>query len=228
VRLSGVEHVSVEVGVSLGAAATLAMEARVPSPLVLARGGSGHAHASLLVLEMRGLGLGRLPPRFGYREVLYRLGVTIDGAPAWLALRCDIDRPLVATMARSLIRYPVRSATIAIDEPSGATLSLGARTSSDDLAMTLSLVPGRGTPEAIPPRRTFVVDGGALFEVPWDERPAPERHDADVVACSGSALEAAFGGPTTFEPRALVHRGRGHFCGPARRVRTEGRGGDAT
>jgi len=220
-KLSGIESVSVELTASFPADATDAMALRVPAPLALERDGDGQGRVSVLVLEMHALGLGRLPPRFDYREVLYRLGVTVDGAPAWLAVRCDIDRAIVRTMARSIIRYPVRRASIAIAivDVGDPTLTFRARTDSDHLSATLTVVPEQGTPPAVPPRRTFVVDGGALFEVPWDEHPAPVRHHARVVETEGSACRAAFGAPITFAPTAVIHRGRTHFCGAARSVR---------
>lgn len=216
-ELVGTESVSVELSARLDLAATDAMALRVPAPLVLERDGAGRASASVLALEMSGLGLGRLPLRFDYKEVLYRLGVAVDGAPAWLALRCDIDRPLVRSFARAIIRYPVCPATITIDERADRTITLLANTHRDHLSMTLALVEGQDAPEASPPRRTFVVDGPTLFEIPWGERPAPRRHHADVVAIDGASTDAVFGGSVTFEPRALVHHGRGHRCGAARR-----------
>lgn len=216
----GTESVSVELSARLDLAATDAIARRVPAPLVLERDGAGRGSASLLVLEMSGLGLGGLPPRFDYLEVLYRLGVEVDGAPAWLALRCDIDRPLVRSFARAVIRYPVCPATITIDERGDRTLTLRAHTARDHLSVTLAVVEGHDAPEARPPRRTFVVDGPTLFEIPWDERPAPLRHHADLVAVDGPSIDAVFGGSVTLDPRAVVHHGRVHRCGAARRVDT--------
>lgn len=202
-RLIGTEAVSLELAGSLSAAATDAV--RLPAPLQITRDSSGRGHLSLLVLEMHGLGLGRLPPRFDYREVLYRLGVVIDDEPAWLAIRCDIDRTLVRRMAAATIRYPVRRAVIAIDQPDGHTVTFR----SDDLSATLEIIDG-AMPAPVAPARMFVVDDDALYEVPWDERPAPLRAEAKVVASAGDAT-------ITFDGTALIHRGRTHLCGPARR-----------
>ncbi|MFO0640820.1 MAG: hypothetical protein U0183_16485 [Polyangiaceae bacterium] len=209
---------SVELGARLDLAATDAMARRVPPPLVIERDAGGRGSASLLVLEMSGLGLGRLPPRFDYREVLYRVGVEVDREKAWLAVRCDIDRPLVRSFARAVIRYPVCPATITIDDRGDRTLTLRAHTARDHLSVTLAVEEGQDAPEPSPPRRTFVVDGPTLFEIPWDERPAPRRQTSDVVAIEGPSTGAVFGGAVTFDPRAVVHHGRVHRCGAARRV----------
>lgn len=214
-QLSGVESVTIELPARVPAAALAGL--RVPAPLTVHRDEEGDGSASILVLEMRGLGIGRLPPRFDYREVLYRLAVTVGGAPGWLALRCDLDRPVVRALAAAIIRYPVRAASIDIRETADGALAFGATTDAGDLHGALHPVPGDG-PAPAPPRRTFVVDRGRVLEVPWDERPAPRRARARVTEVGGSACEAVFGAPLAFAPEALVHRGRTHLCGPARRL----------
>jgi hypothetical protein len=219
--MTGTESVSIELEARLPSEAADTLASRVPAPLAIELDAAGAAHASVLVLEMQDLGVGeRLPPRFDYREVLYRLGVAIGGAPAWLALRCDIDRGLVRTMAASVIRYPVRRAVIEIARSEEGTLGLRAQTDSDRLTATLVLVPSESMPDVTPPRRTFVVSGGALFEVPWDERAAPTRERARLSAMHDDASRSVFGESLAFERSAVIHRGRTHICGSARRIRT--------
>ena len=186
-RLSGTESISIELSGVLDAAATDALALGVPAPLGLERDADGRGCLSVLVLEMHGLGLAWTLPKFDYREVLYRLGVTMDGAPAWLALRCDLDRALVRGMAGAIIRYPVQRATIDIEEVDGATFTFRAATDADSLSAKLRLEASRGVPAPTPPRRTFVVDGGRLFEVPWNERAAPSRDHASVTDVESSA-----------------------------------------
>jgi hypothetical protein len=62
-----------------------------------------------------------------------------------------------------------------------------------------------------------VIQRGRTFEIPWDERPAPERHAARITALRGTSLARAFGAPVT-PGAAVVHRGRAHICGAARSI----------
>lgn len=216
-RLTGTEVISIELSGSLSPAATGSFAARVPAPLAIARDDGGAGHVSVLVLEMHGLGLARGLPRFDYREVLYRLGVTVDGQAAWLALRCDLDRALVRAMAARIIRYPVCGARIDIDEPDARTVTFRAVTDGDVLAASLRLAEEGAAPAVAPPRRTFVIDRGRLYEVPWDERAAPVRAEALVSGVDAGGCTTVFGAGVDLDARAIVHRGRGHVCGAARR-----------
>jgi hypothetical protein len=218
-QLSGTEAISIELSAVLEAGPTDALAPRVAAPLTLERDAAGRGCLSVLVLEMHGLGVGWALPTFDYREVLYRLGVIVDGVPAWLALRCDLDRVMVRRMAAATIRYPVQRATIAIEQVDGGTVSFRAETDVDSLAAKLRLHASGELPATIPPRRTFVVDRGRVLEVPWDERAAPARDHAAVTDVDNSACRSVYGAPVTFDGTALVHRGRKHFCGRARPVR---------
>ena len=215
-RLSGTEAISVELAASIAPSAVEALLGTVPEPLSVQRDEAGCGSLSVLVLEMRGLGLAWPLPTFDYREVLYRLGVMADGAPAWLALRCDLDRALVRAAAGAMIRYPVRRAAIEIDHSDDQICTFRSVTDGDSLSATLRLEATGAPPAVTLPRRTFVVDRGDIFEVPWDERAAPRRSHARVREAQTSACCAVFGGPVVFDERAVVHRGRTHFCGAAR------------
>jgi hypothetical protein len=204
VRLSGTEAISIELEGTLDAGRTRA----IPAPLEMRSD-----RVSVLVLAMRGLGA-PLIPRVDYREVLYRADVAFEGEPAWLAVRCDLDRALVRTMAAAIIRYPVEQARIDIED--GETL--GFRSVAPGGTFAARLVVLDDSPEAAPPRRTFVVQRGRLFEIPWGERPAPTRRSARVERVELAGAEAAFGGRVELDDAAVVHRGRTHLCGSARAV----------
>jgi hypothetical protein len=151
-----------------------------------------------------------------YREVLWRLGVVFEGAPAWLALRCDIDRLLVRRMAARVIRYRVERAHITFEEKQDQAVAVRAEAAGRVIAATMVME------EPIahkPPRRTFVVHERELFEVPWHERPAPARAVARVTVIDASASRTVFGAPVAFEDTCVVHRGRTHYCASAVRVR---------
>ncbi|CAN5876870.1 hypothetical protein BH11MYX4_BH11MYX4_70210 [soil metagenome] len=215
-RMSGTEVVSIELAATISPSAADALALRVPPQLTMDRDASGEGHIDVLAFEMRGLGLGWPLPRLDYLEVLYRLGTALNGVPAWLVLRCDVDRALVRTMAAAVIRYPVRAAAIQLEHGAGSTNTLRAETASDSLSATLFPAAPGEVPPVRAPRRTFVVDRDRLFEVPWDERPAPERTFATVRDVESSACLSIFGAPVTFASTAVVHRGRTHICGRSR------------
>jgi hypothetical protein len=219
-RLVGTETISAELAGSLPRARGEALLARTAGtkrsnalPLTLELDDAERSRVSVLVLAMKGLGVAGLPFGLDYHEVLYRFGVVYDGAPAWLALRCDIDRALVRKMAAAIIRYPVRSAAIDI-ERNASTVMLRAKTRDDVFEATLHFASPQITPEHVPPRRTLVVHREHVYEVPWAERPAPVRDRAAITVADTSACRAVFGTEVAFDD-AIVHQGRTHLCGAA-------------
>ena len=178
----------------------------IPAPLVLA---GDRIEVDVLFFAMHGLALRGLPrPAFDYTEALWRVGVESEGKPAWLAVACDIDRALIRALGRRIVRYPTRVASF------GERWSV--ETSAGKLAVHVD--EGSESPAAVPARRTFVRDRGRLYEIPWEEIAAPERHIASVVVTTDSLSELTFGTKVTWAKSALVHRGRTHMCGIAKRI----------
>ncbi|HVY45622.1 MAG TPA: hypothetical protein VHB21_07065, partial [Minicystis sp.] len=116
---SGTELTTLSLGGTLGA-----REARALVGDDLALEGERDAErvpVDLFAFRMRGLrARGLFAPRFDYDELLWRVGVMLDGAPAWFAVACDIDRPVMRALGAALVRYPVRASTLAV-EPSHVT-----------------------------------------------------------------------------------------------------------
>jgi hypothetical protein len=217
VELTGTEEISLELGGHIDAdrAALLAG----PGLDVVER--RGRVRIGLLVLQMRGLGLGRGPLRLSYGEALWRLSVLSAGRPAWLALACDLDRFVVRWLAARLIRYPVRAARIDLrtDAPDGIRCEVRSRAGR----LRLSCKETHAQPPAEPPRPLLVRErpGGRIFSVPWGEAPAPERR-AVILRADDPDLDLALARATFGEAPALVldragvlHRGRLHRCGAA-------------
>jgi hypothetical protein len=214
VRLSGTEILALEIEGALegGVGEELV---RTSPPFAVERDAEGRARVAILALSMKGLKTSGVPgPRFDYLEVLYRLGIVFEGHRAWLAVRCDIDRGLVRSMARAIIKYPVRAATIAIadDGKGGLTVDAG-----DALRLRASYEDGAPAPDPVKPRRTFVAHRGRLYEVPWDELPAPRRASV-AIGSIDVADGGVFGSEIAFAPSGVAHWGRTHICGPARAV----------
>lgn len=211
-ELTGTEAISLELGGHIDAdrAALLAG----PGLDVVER--RGRVRIGLLVLQMRGLGLG--PLRLSYGEALWRLAVLWAGRPAWLGLACDLDRPLVRWLAARLIRYPVRAARIdLLGAPDGIRCEVRSRAGRLRLACTETLA----QPPAEPPRPLLVRErpGGRLFSVPWGEVPAPERRavllrpdDPDLALARATFGEAQ---TLALDRAGVLHRGRLHRCGRA-------------
>ena len=187
---------------------TLAADARpdVPAPLTLP---AGPAHVNVLFFAMRKLALRGVPwPAFDYVEALWRMSVRFEGEPAWLAVACDIDRGLIRALGRRIVRYPTRVASFD-----------GRWAVEVDGALLDACVMGEGeSPAPVSAKRTFVRDRAKLYEIPWEEIPASDRHTARVEVRSDSLSERTFDAPVAWNASALVHRGRTHMCGIARRV----------
>lgn len=213
VELSGIEAATIELAASIAEADARAL--LLSSRLAPAMREDGRVEASLLVIEMRGLGLSSLPgPRFDYREALWRMGVMHEGARAWLGLRCDLDRALIRGTGALLIRYPVRRAEIDI-EHEGERWSTAVTAGGASFEARLDLDAESPSPE--PPRALLVEHSGHLYRVPWREDPAPFRRRADA-AVTGDLGTQTFARSLLWDRAALVHRGRVHRCGFAQRI----------
>lgn len=203
-ELRGEETVTVELTGSLARD-----EARrlVPQRLALEEIGE-RAVVGLLLFQMRGLKLAGLPgPSFDYSEALWRIGVAEQGQPAWYAVACDVDHGAVRALGRLLIRYPTRAGVIRWTTPT-TTVEVNGR------VLQISADPADVDVAPVPARRAFV---GDLYEVPWREDPAPYRRTAAIeVLDDGLALATV--GAVTWQPTGLLHRGRIHRCGFARRA----------
>ena len=194
----------------LGALALPTARGLVPSALALEEA-DGRAVVGLLLFQMRGLGLRGVPgPSFDYSEALWRIGVVVDGQPAWFAVACDLDHLAVRAMGRLMIRYPTRAAAIAWTAGDSVTLEVGNPLG----AFHVSARPEGSEVASVPPRRAFV-GGGSLYEVPWREEPAPFRRVASVEVLDDSLTLATLG-EVSWRRNALLHRGRIHRCGLAR------------
>lgn len=200
--LRGTETATVE----LEGIAPPEIAARVASPLAPDLAASG-VRVSVLFFAIRGLGLARVPGvGLSYREALFRIGAAIEGAPAWLAVACAIDRPLARAAGRLVVRYPVRRAAITIRAGECAV-----RAREGELVLRLADGP-RSTVES--PRRAFTVSGGRLYEIPWEEEPPEEVREARVEVTRDTLSLSTFGAAVTWET-ARVHGGRVHMCGRA-------------
>lgn len=212
--LTGTEELSLEIDGTIPEGAARA----VVGPGVELSSHDGRVAVSLLVFAMKGLVLRRLPVRalgLDYNEALWRVGARVRGEPAWFGASCDLDSAVVASLGRLLVRYPVRRARVSLAadageasariEVAGARLALDARVTAEPS-------------EIVPPRPVLVRSGGDLYEVPWDEVPAPERATVEVTA--DDALSAAtLGAAVAWSGAGVLHRGRTHRCGFAARPR---------
>jgi hypothetical protein len=215
-RLEGTEEISIELDGELDPAGAEAFAKRLPTSLRVDADAFSHGYGrvSILVLQMRGLGLRRVPllPGADYLEVLYRLSIVVGGVRAWLAVRCDLDRAAIRATASRVIRYPVQSALIEILTPSDEIVAVRERVRGASLEATLRL---DEETDAAPTRRTFVMQREQLYEIPWDERTTTRPRRATVEDVDTSACTEVFGAPVTITGAAIVHRGRRHFCASA-------------
>ncbi len=163
--------------------------------------------ASLLLFKMSGLAASFFPlVKFDYAEALWRIAIRHEGEPAWFAVKCDLDHPVVRALGARLVRYPTRAARIVGSEgrwsvrTEAASLELGV--SDEDTALVPSL------------RRIFVPGG---FEIPWDEVPPGRARSARIKVTDDALLRATLGDDAKLDATGVVHRGRTHMCGFARR-----------
>lgn len=216
-ELSGTEAITIELHGTLSTAdarpflAAARLEPTPPTP-----GKEGRIEANLLLFEMRGLGMTGLPgPRFNYREALWRIGVLHQGAPAWLSVCCDLDHALVRAAGAMVIRYPVRKATLSLSDAGAAwTARIQASTGTLDTSVHIS----DDVAPVHPARPMLVHDAGHVYRIPWNEDAAPFRRHA-TAEIQGDLAAKTLGASLRWEPGAMVHRGRVHHCGIARRLR---------
>jgi len=184
----------------------------VPAPLRIA---DDPVRVNVLFFAMHGLTVRGIPwPAFDYHEALWRIAVTLDGEPAWFATACDLDSPTIRALGRVVVRYPTRIARFA------GRWSVEV----DGRSMSTRVTEGTESPDPVAGRRTFVCDGGRAYEIPWEEIAAPRRCVASVDVVSDSLSEPTFGAGVTWARSGLVHHGRIHMCGVARRIRPRSRG----
>ena len=162
--------------------------------------------ANVLLFRMTGLSIAR----FDYFEALWRVSIVHEGAPAWFATKCDIDHPIVRALGARFVRYPVRAARIVGSEgkwsvDAGGT-KLDVRVRDEDSAKVPEL------------RRTFVASGDRVFEIPWNEEPPPKARSVKVNVEDDVLVKSTFGEGAKLDETGVVHRGRVHICGFAKRV----------
>jgi hypothetical protein len=171
---------------------------------------------SLLIFRMKGLKSIDLPtPGLDYREALWRISINYAGGRAWFAKVCDLDSTLVRLTGGFLVKYPVRTASIALEADAfrcNSTVHANRETLRVETAATGE------TPAPVPPRRIVVREGAALFEIPWEEIPTQQRMIARVNVPQDTLSEPTLGAPVVWAPVATFMRGRTHRCGLAHRV----------
>ena len=210
-ELRGTEDLTVEVGASLPLSSARELW---PQGLTFETR-ADRAVASLLVFHMRGLhGRGLPAPSFDYWEALWRLGVMWDGVPAWFGCACDIDHPFVGWLGRRINRCPVRKASFTHSE---AEASCAVTATVEGYSLQLGATFGEEV-AAVPPRQLIVRNQGSLYRIPWEEDPAPFRRFAEISILDASLAQETLGRGVSFERVGVVHRGRVHHCGLARRL----------
>jgi hypothetical protein len=184
-------------------ALTLEIGADVPARGLVPERFEVDGRANVLFFHMTGLSVAR----FDYFEALWRVSIRYEGAPAWLVVKCDIDHPVVRALGARFIRYPTRAARIVGSEgkwtvDAGGT-KLDVRVKDEDKA---------SVPE---PRRTFVASG---HEIPWEEVPPSRARAVKVIVEDDALVRATFGDSAKLDATGVVHRGREHICGFAKRI----------
>jgi len=221
VRLSGTEALTFEVGASLPPSRAREV---VPARFELEQA-AGVPRGSVLFFRMTGLVMRGLPfPSFDYCEALWRVGVVFEGKPAWFAVACDIDHPIVRALGARIVRYPTRAAKILTSEARwkveaevGGSVEL--RVSVDGSAVGGTSRASSADAGEIPAlRRTFVSSGKRVYEIPWDEVAPTRARSAQVTVVSDALVQATFGDGAKLDDMGVVHRGRIHMCGGARRL----------
>lgn len=206
-ELRGTEECTLEIGgtMSLGRLPPVGLEPELEGDRV---------RVEVLFFRMRGLKVHGAPgPAFDYGEALWRVGVRFEGAPCWLALACDIDDWSVRAMGAVMVRYPVRSADFSFSPVEFAVRDEERR------AFLVRVSEGGEQPPVRAPRRTLVISRGALYEIPWLEEATDHRRVAQCRVEEDALARFTFGPDATFAGEGVVHRGRIHRCGLAKRAR---------
>lgn len=181
----------------------------------LEAGGDG-ARAELLVFRMRGLHARAIPwPKFDYAEALWRIAATWRGEPVWFGAVCDLDRSAIRAMGRALVRYPVRAASVTIDDPHEKQWTVDVAAPA---CLRLVVHPDATDVAAVPPRPLLVRDAGRLFRIPWEEHRGPYRRRAAVEVIDDDLSESTLGVRVDWDTTALALRNRTHMCSLARRA----------
>lgn len=228
VEFTGIERITFDLGGTIDEAAARRLTGAT-APLANA----GLVAVSLLFIQMRGLRPSGLPlPGIDYGEVLWRLAVEHEGAPAWLAVACDLDRLVVRRLGAWLMRYPVRRARIAIADrgrevdfavaAAGARLDVQVQGAADG-------APPQGAPSsARAPVPLLVYGAGRQYRIPWGEAEGEAGGEAGgekggpfwcAAPCAVGAstlAEATLGTEVRWAGQGVLHRGRRHRCGIAR------------
>ena len=202
ITLRGTEDLTLEVGASIDEAFA---RAAVHPGLELVTNEEG-ARAGLLVFRMSGLRWRELPPSFDYMEALWRISVKCSGELGWYAVACDIDHPVVRLLGAWAIRYPTRAAKLIASE---------ARWKDATKDAALELETSDVGPGPIPAlRRTFA----SSYEIPWAEQPPARARSVSVKVKEDALLRKTFGDTAKLDDMGLVHRGRIHMCGVAKKA----------
>ena len=197
--MRGTEALTLEVGASISLAFA---RANVPERFEV------EPRASLLLFKMSELAASFFPlAKFDYAEALWRISIRHEGEPAWFAIKCDLDHPVVRALGARLVRYPTRAASIVGSEArwsvTTAEAKLDLRVSDEDTA-------------PVPTLRRMLVPGG--YEIPWDEVAPTRARSARITSGDDGLLAATLGDEAKLDETGVVHRGRVHMCGFARRV----------
>jgi len=162
--------------------------------------------ANILFFRMTGLSIAR----FDYFEALWRVSIVHEGVPAWLGVKCDIDHPIVRALGARFVRYPTRAARIVGSEGKwsvdAAGTKLDVRVADEDSAKVPEL------------RRTFVAEGDRVWEIPWNEEPPAKARAVNITVEDDALVRATFGEGAKLDSAGVVHRGRVHICGFAKRI----------
>jgi hypothetical protein len=166
------------------------------------------ARVRLFAFFVEGLRVAGVPLlRASYAEVLWRVAVRADDAPAWWAIRCDLGALGPRLAARRWVRYPVRAAAV---EVSGERVRVAAPPGE------LSIAIGPPGPPADAEPRPLITGQGAAWAVPWgDDGDAARAAPVEVEADTLSAMTV--GAQVRWSPTAVIRTGREHRCGVARR-----------
>lgn len=166
---------------------------------------------SLLLFAMKSLGLPGVPTGLDYREALWRVGITLENERAWLVVRCDIDSRIVRALGARVVKYPTRAASF---EHADDTWTV--RTGEGELRARFFR---KEWVEPTAARRTFVIQKGRIWEIPWEEVPARTRHLAHVEISRDTLSSRTYGRPMRWLDVGVAHAGRIHRCGIARPFR---------
>lgn len=176
----------------------------------------GATPVSLVVFWMKGLAPDDAPGAgASYAEALWRVGVVLDGAPAWLAVACDVEAAFVRKTAAWLVRYPVRPATFTFE---GSTQRASLSIEAKGKRLAIMAIPDSHAPPPDDTRRLLVRSSASLFEIPWRTEPAPLRRVARVAFASEELAEATFGPHVRWASEGRLHQGRVQHSGIAIRL----------